>query len=133
MNIWAVGAGGFAGAILRYLAGKWIPLIDGFPLGTLFVNLVGCFFLAWFFTITTRKWTIPPALKLSIGTGILGSFTTFSTFSLETVHLLQQHYYYYALCYVLLSTIGGIAFAIIGAKLGSLNTPPDRKLKGESK
>lgn len=86
MNVVAVGIGGFLGAILRYKVGEWIDTENGFPLETLVVNLFGCLFLAWFFTITTKRWNINPKLKLGIGTGFIGAFTTFSTFSIETLN-----------------------------------------------
>jgi fluoride exporter len=120
VNAIAVGAGGFFGAILRYLLGEWVHPADGFPLGTLIVNLLGCLFLAWFFTVTTRRWKISPTLRLSVGTGFTGAFTTFSTFSVETLHLLQNHQFGYAMTYVLLSVIGGIALAVFGARLASI-------------
>lgn len=66
MNVLAVGIGGFFGAILRYSIGKWIPTPSGFPLGTLTINLFGCLFLAWFFTITANRWNINSKLKLAL-------------------------------------------------------------------
>ncbi|WML39808.1 fluoride efflux transporter CrcB [Neobacillus sp. OS1-2] len=119
MNIFAVGIGGFFGAIVRFLIGHVIPPQNGFPLGTLFINLIGCFFLAWFFTKTAKRWRLNPNLKLAIGTGFTGAFTTFSTFSVETMNLLQTHRFFIALFYVLVSVLGGIVLALIGAKVAS--------------
>ncbi|WP_442599828.1 fluoride efflux transporter CrcB [Neobacillus sp. D3-1R] len=131
MNIIAVGIGGFVGAVLRYLVGKGIPAPNGFPLGTLVINLLGCLFLAWFFTITTKGWKINPNLKLAIGTGFTGAFTTFSTFSVETLNLIQNYQTVLAFLYVLLSILGGIALAILGAKLGAVRS--ETVVKGETK
>lgn len=119
MNVYAVGIGGFFGAIGRFLIGNVIPPHNGFPIGTLTINLSGCFFLAWFFTITAKKWRINPNLILAIGTGFTGAFTTFSTFSVETVNLIQTHQYFVAFFYVLVSVIVGIVLALLGAKLAS--------------
>jgi len=117
MQVAAVGAGGFFGAMMRFYIGKVIPTPFGFPYGTLLINLLGCLFLAWFFTMTARRWKINDNLKLAIGTGFTGAFTTFSTFSVETLNLLKNQQYGAALVYVLLSIFGGIAFALLGAKL----------------
>ncbi|MBP1932752.1 fluoride efflux transporter CrcB [Ammoniphilus resinae] len=118
MNILAVGIGGFFGAILRYTLGEWIHTTNGFPLGTLIINLLGCLLLAWFFTITTKKWQIHPPIKVGIGTGFVGAFTTFSTFSVETLNLINHHQMGLAILYVLVSVFGGLGFALVGAKLG---------------
>ncbi|HJV44651.1 MAG TPA: fluoride efflux transporter CrcB [Bacillota bacterium] len=133
MNSVAVGLGGLFGAIFRYQIGKWAPIPMGIPLGTLFINLLGCFFLAWFFTITTNRWSINPNLRLGIGTGFTGAFTTFSTFSVETLNLINNNQFLIAFLYVVLSVVGGIGFAIIGAKLASIHFPPIRQPEGESK
>lgn len=119
MNVVSVGIGGFFGAILRYIIGEWIHTENGFPLGTLIINLAGCFFLAWFFTITAKRWNINPKLRLGIGTGFVGAFTTFSTFSIETLNLIVHHQMIFAFTYVLLSIIGGIGLAFAGAKLAN--------------
>jgi fluoride exporter len=130
MNVIAVGIGGFFGAILRYSVGKVMPSPSGLPFGTLVINLLGCLFLAWFFTITAKRWNIHPNLKLAIGTGFTGAFTTFSTFSVETLNLLKNQQYFIALLYVLLSIIGGIALALVGAKLASMNLRAAKHPKG---
>ncbi|MBO0960213.1 fluoride efflux transporter CrcB [Neobacillus sp. MM2021_6] len=119
MKIFAVGIGGFFGAIVRFMIGHVIPPQNGFPLGTLIINLIGCFFLAWFFTKTAKRWRMNPNLKLAIGTGFTGAFTTFSTFSVETMNLLQTHRFFIALFYVLVSVLGGIVLALLGAKVAS--------------
>lgn len=130
MNVWAVGAGGFFGAIVRYLAGKALPTPAGFPLGTLSINLIGCLFLAWFFTITTNRWRITPSVKLAIGTGFTGAFTTFSTFSVETLTLIHNQEIFLAILYVLLSILGGIGFALLGAKLAAFHMSRVGQSKG---
>lgn len=83
-----VGAGGFAGAALRYgvglLAQRWMP--PGFPFGTFVVNVTGCFAMgvltAWF-----ERQGAGPAVRLLCLTGVLGGYTTFSAFAFETLAL----------------------------------------------
>ncbi|PFO08502.1 fluoride efflux transporter CrcB [Bacillus sp. AFS076308] len=131
MNLLAVGIGGFFGAIFRYLIGKIIPVPSGFPLGTLVINLLGCLFLSWFFTNTLKRRNINPILKLAIGTGFTGAFTTFSTFSVETLNLVKNHQITMAIIYVVLSILGGITLALFGAKLAEFKSENQRK--GEEK
>lgn len=85
----AVGAGGFVGAVLRFLISGWVQKLSPvlFPVGTLAVNVLGSFiigFLALYF-----EEVIAPHQKALLVTGMLGALTTFSTFSLETVTILQ--------------------------------------------
>ncbi|MEL6824347.1 MAG: fluoride efflux transporter CrcB, partial [Calditrichota bacterium] len=85
-----VGAGGFVGAILRYLISGWGNAIlqNNFPVGTFIVNIVGCLVLGILYGISTPLLNYPN-LRLFLATGLLGALTTFSTFSLETITLLQ--------------------------------------------
>ena len=85
----AVGTGGFVGAILRFLISGWVQKLSPtlFPVGTLSVNVIGSFligFLALYF-----ESVVAPQQKALVITGMLGALTTFSTFSLETVTMLQ--------------------------------------------
>lgn len=122
MQIVAVGIGGFLGAILRYGVGQWVQAEDGFPIGTLGVNLLGCLVLAWFYTMAANRWKVHPHVKLGLGTGLIGAFTTFSTFSVETLTMITQHQLPYAALYVLVSVIGGVGLAFTGARLAQLRT-----------
>jgi fluoride exporter len=119
--------GGFLGAITRYSLGVWIQADNGFPMGTLLINLLGCFILGWFLTIITIRKNISPQLTLFIGTGFIGSFTTFSTFSVETILLFQNGLMVYGALYVLISMIFGILLAHLGFKLALTN-----RKKGET-
>ena len=85
----AVGTGGFVGAVLRFLISGWVQKLSPtlFPVGTLSVNVIGSFligFLALYF-----ESVVAPQQKALVITGMLGALTTFSTFSLETVTMLQ--------------------------------------------
>jgi CrcB protein len=114
MNAMYVIIGGFFGAIFRYFLGEWVH-VDNFPIGTLLVNLAGCFFLGWFLTFVSQKKTIRPEAGLLIGTGFTGSFTTFSTFSAETIMLIQESVMG-ASIYIFLSIVAGIGFSYLGFK-----------------
>ncbi len=84
-----VALGGAFGAIARHLSSiTWTQLAgDRFPWGTLFVNVLGCFLLGWLARTAANSDAISDSMKLTIGTGFLGAFTTFSTFGVQTVQL----------------------------------------------
>ena len=85
-----IGAGGFLGAISRYLIATYIQKLFGgfFPVGTLSVNVLGSFIIG--FAAMYFSQTIQPEYKAFVITGFLGALTTFSTFSLENITLLQD-------------------------------------------
>ncbi|MEZ5334756.1 MAG: fluoride efflux transporter CrcB [Methanolobus sp.] len=85
MEILLVGTGGFIGAILRYMVSSSVPKINEIPAGTLTVNAVGSFVLA---AMTFSS--VQGSLSYFISTGMLGSFTTFSTFAFESFKLLEE-------------------------------------------
>lgn len=112
----AVALGAAAGALLRWQAGAWLnPLWGGFPLGTLFVNLVGGLgiglALAWLGRHPDE------GLRLLLVTGVLGGFTTFSAFSAESLALLDKGDLGGALFHTLAHVIGALACAALGARL----------------
>jgi fluoride exporter len=116
-----VGLGGMLGSLLRYLVSLSTNNIlnNGFPIGTLIANLAGSLFLGWFTAriVERSKWN--PVLMATIGTGITGSFTTFSTFSLETLLMIEKGSIGFAVFYVLLSAVCGLLLAAAGYKHGS--------------
>ncbi|NPA95514.1 MAG: fluoride efflux transporter CrcB [Thermodesulfobacteria bacterium] len=95
MDLLFIGLGGFVGAISRYLAASFVHrfLNVGFPYGTLFVNVTGSFFLCFFLPLSLEVYQIPASLRAAITVGFCGAFTTFSTFSFETLSLLQDGYH----------------------------------------
>ena len=109
-QFFAIGVGGFFGAMTRYGLSKIIPQENGFPLSTLCINSIGCFCLAWLFT----KYTKRTPVILAIGTGFLGAFTTFSTFSVDALLLLEQGKWFLAGSYIASNVVGGLLFAILG-------------------
>ena len=112
-----VGMGGFVGAISRFLLSAWVQksMAMGFPFGTLFVNTLGGFligFLALYFqehsSSATRAFIIP---------GFLGALTTFSTFSYESVMLLEESAYVKAMGNVLVNLIFSLSATFLGMML----------------
>jgi fluoride exporter len=85
----AVGTGGFVGAVMRFLISSWVQKGTGvfFPVGTLSVNVIGSFMIG--FAALYFESVVSPHQKALVITGALGALTTFSTFSLETVSMLQ--------------------------------------------
>jgi len=115
--ILSVALGGSIGAVMRFSGSYYINKLLGtaFPYGTLGVNILGSFiigFLALYF-----EQTISPNTKALLITGMLGALTTFSTFSLETVTMLQQSLYFKALLNVSLNIIFTLSATILGMLL----------------
>jgi CrcB protein len=92
-KIFLIGSGGFIGAVLRYVISgyvqEWTKRID-FPYGTLVVNLVGCLFIGLLSQLSETRGLFSAESRLFVFIGVLGSFTTFSTFSKETINLLSD-------------------------------------------
>lgn len=85
-----VGAGGFLGAIARYLVGGWVQDFlqrPSFPYGTLTVNVVGCLLIGMLMGLVESRQLFGPEIRGFLLIGILGGFTTFSTFGYETFEL----------------------------------------------
>lgn len=88
-----VGLGGFVGALSRYFLSGWLQQASRsvhFPYGTLGVNLLGCFFIGGLATLVETKGVLSPEMRCLILIGFLGSFTTFSTFGLETMNMFRD-------------------------------------------
>jgi CrcB protein len=115
LNLLSIALGGFLGSVSRYALGEWIHL-DNFPIGTLFVNLTGCFLIGWFFTIVVDRIRLDARIRLGVGTGFIGSLTTFSTFSVETVNLIEQSQFVLASVYVLSSVLVGLVLVALGCR-----------------
>jgi CrcB protein len=115
-QLFAVALGSVIGGLTRWQAQFWInPRWSGFPLGTLLVNCVGGFLigmaLAWF------ERTPNELLRLLLVTGCLGGLTTFSSFSGESLVLLQRGEYAMALAHTAAHVLGALAFAAIGYRV----------------
>jgi len=107
--IFAIGAGSFIGGVFRYLLSMLIQAktTTNFPLGTLIVNIIGCFFIGIVFGIFDRG-QMSNEWKLFLATGVIGGFTTFSAFSYETFVLFREGHAGYALLYIFASVILGL-------------------------
>ena len=120
MNYLLVGIAGIIGALLRYLVGfsfsKW--WFHDFPLATFITNMLGSFILGWFTHFLPRLKFLHPHMITALGTGLIGAFTTFSTFSVETIQLISTGKWGTALLYVLLSLSCGILFSWVGYQAG---------------
>lgn len=115
-----VGIAGILGALSRYYLGLTIHEFwhHSFPLATLLINLIGCFLLAWLTTYVARLNILPSEVITGIGTGFIGSFTTFSTFSVETMQLIKHAEWILAFLYVSCSILGGLIMSGLGYTLG---------------
>lgn len=112
MNILLVGLGGFLGAVCRYVCsfflGKYFPQKD-FPWIIMLINFAGSFLFSAFYSSIESNYISP-----FLFTGFFGAFTTFSTFSVEAIHLWQQKLYKYFALYLLLSIVGCTILFSIG-------------------
>ena len=109
--------GGGIGSVCRYLAGLSITrqLETPFPAGTFAVNLTGCFLIGLFYSLANRHAWLSPEWRLFLITGICGGYTTFSSFSFESISLLRNGNTLYFFLYVSLSVVLGLAATLIGA------------------
>lgn len=122
LKLLIIGAGGFIGAILRYEISGWVHKLFGsrFPYGTLSVNVLGSFILGFFLVFADSKLILSDMYKQFIAIGILGAFTTFSTFSYETIALLQINLWKQAFINIILNVFVGLFavwLGIISAKV----------------
>lgn len=114
----AVGIGGMIGALLRYSLSQFSLLTGSFPYNTLIANWIGCFLLSYLMFHDHIKGKLHPHIFAALTVGVIGSFTTFSTFAVETITLWQSDLYM-ALAYILLSVLMGLAFCYSGYRLAS--------------
>ena len=116
-NLFWVGAGGFIGAILRYLISGFVQNLTQsvtFPHGTLAVNIIGCFLIGIISYLVESQAGISPEMRLLVLVGILGSFTTYSTFSAETMNLLQDQRFFLGLINIGTHIILGLSAVLLG-------------------
>lgn len=117
-----IALGGAGGAVSRYLLAGAVQNMGGgqWPLGTLLVNALGSFAIGLLYVVLLEKQWFHPDWRGVLMVGFLGAFTTFSTFSLETIGLLEAGQWWHALGYVLLSVLLCIAMAGFAIQLGRL-------------
>jgi CrcB protein len=113
--------GGALGALARYLLAGWVQARlphawASFPLGTLVINVTGSFLLAFVVTLAARG-LVPPAWRVTVGTGFVGAYTTFSTFELESDVLLRGGQVAWLVLYVLGNLVPGYLGVLLGRAL----------------
>ena len=110
-----IGLGGFIGAVLRYLVSGWIQNgLVSFPVGTLGVNFIGSFFLSLVMYLSEYKGLFNEETRIFLTIGLLGAFTTMSTFSYESFKLFEQK----EILLLSLNVIGTIALTFFAVYLG---------------
>ncbi len=116
-----VGIGGFLGSVSRYLLSQFIhrAINTNFPLGTLVINILGCFLIGLLFGLFERGSLISPNMRLFLTVGFCGGFTTFSTFSNDTVNLVNDSEVFYLFLYTGLSIFAGIGCTFLGKFLAN--------------
>lgn len=120
-HLLAIAFGGAAGAISRYLmVGTLKHYLPGFPWGTLCVNLLGCFVAGYLLEAFSHGLKEPPELRLLVMVGFLGSLTTFSAFSIETLELWLQHSPLRALFNLALNLVGSMGAVSLGYVLARI-------------
>ncbi|MDH3665109.1 MAG: fluoride efflux transporter CrcB [Alphaproteobacteria bacterium] len=117
MQAWiAVAAGGMVGAVLRHLVNVVATKLagHGFPLGTMIVNIAGSFAMGALVAVMALYWSASQEARLFLAVGLLGSFTTFSTFSLDIYTLYERQAYGPLIVY----TLGSFCLSLLGLVLG---------------
>ena len=115
--ILAVAAGGAIGALARWALAEALPHdVGSFPWSTLVANVLGCFLIGVLMVLVIERWPHHPVVRPFFGTGILGGFTTFSTYSVDTRDLLAAGHPATALTYVVGSVVLGLAAVIAGLR-----------------
>ncbi len=117
-QVLAIGIGGAIGSLLRFWMSTWVHSLAGrgFPYGTFAVNVLGCFVMGILFVLFTERFRDNTVLRAGVLIGVLGGFTTFSSFSIETFNLIEQGAHLKALTNMaasLVLCIGGTWFGVI--------------------
>jgi fluoride exporter len=113
---------GGAGTLARYGLDGWIQYRtgSGFPYGILTINVLGCFLLGVIGQFGLNHLSMPPDLRIGLTTGLMGGFTTFSTFGWDSVRMLESGEWSRALAYIGASVLGGLAAMMLGMRTGNL-------------
>jgi len=114
---WAgLALGGAVGTLARYLLGGWLARVTGggFPWETCMINVIGCLAIGILAAYVDRGGLLSAALRLALMAGLLGGFTTFSSFGLETFRLLGDAEWGRAALYLTLTNVGGLIAVWVG-------------------
>lgn len=115
-HVIAIGVGGALGSVLRYWMSTWVHALAGrgFPYGTLVVNVLGCLAMGFLFVLLVERLSNDTVLRAGLLIGLLGGFTTFSSFSIETFNLIEDGAWLKAA----LNTAGSVALCVGGTWIG---------------
>jgi CrcB protein len=118
--IWYIALGSAVGGVLRHLVGGLAGRVAGpaFPYGTLLVNVTGCFLIGLVYRYGADSAVLSPEVRALLAIGFCGGYTTFSTFSYETIRLLEDGQLARAGTYVALSVVLSLAAALAGVAAG---------------
>ena len=121
-KILLAGFGGFIGSALRYWMSVMVyrSLGQDFPYGTLLVNLVGCLLIGLMMSLFEHRFVVSPNVRILLSIGVLGGFTTFSSFSYETISLVREGSYYLGMINVFLNVSLCLAGTAIGGVVAKL-------------
>lgn len=121
MNYLVVLVGGGVGALVRYLVSIFIQkLVPNFPLGTMVINTTGAFLIGFLSIYLPEAIDVPQNIRLLLITGFLGGYTTFSTFTLEGIGLINNGDYLKAFYYIVGTNVIGFLLVALGRFLGGL-------------
>ncbi len=116
-HVLLAGVGGFVGTVARFMLGGWILHLAPqakFPFGTFVINLAGCLVIGALAGLTEKHALLGPSARVFLFTGLLGGFTTFSAFGLETLGLLRRGEPWLAMAYVAGSVLLGVLLVWLG-------------------
>ncbi|WP_216827532.1 fluoride efflux transporter FluC [Alkalihalobacterium elongatum] len=129
-NLIGIAIGGAIGTMLRYTLNVY-TLFVGYPIGTVIENVVGSLLLGlltgWFLHQKPREW-----VKLGLGVGFCGGFTTMSTLAADSLFLYQQMSLLESSIYLAISLVGGLTFAFVGLLLGTKWSETKEEKEGQS-
>ena len=117
-----ISLGGVLGANARYLLGNWVAARYGtsFPYGTMLINVSGSFVIGFFLVLITERFVVHPNWRLFFAVGFLGAYTTFSTFSFESITLIQGGSWLLGLANIVGSVVLGLVAVLTGMALARL-------------
>ena len=125
----AISLGAIAGALCRYYFGQWLiqSMQTGLPIGTLIVNLSGCFLMGLITTFVAGRFSLSPDLVLLLTTGFLGAYTTFSMYELDAANLLEVKNLQDDLIYWISSPLLGLLCFGLGVTLAKWTQPSNQE------
>lgn len=122
-NLLIAGLGGFFGTMMRYLLNNFVYKLMNYPIypyGTLTINVLGCFVIGLFASLVETRINLTPEIRIFVQIGILGGFTTFSTFGYETFQLIRDGQLVLGAANILLQVVIGLLAVWLGYWLGQI-------------